>query len=135
MKISNFCSIILNTGEGLMTTFYNSAGQALAYTEDDEHIFLFSGEPVAVIYEDSIYSFTGKHLGWLDNGWIYDQKGQAAFMTEHSKSGPSRPTKQLSPLKSLRRLMPLKGLRALKPLKPLKSLSWSVLSSKDFFEN
>ena len=43
-------------------TFYDSSGKPVAYTEDGTHIYLFSGEPVAYLDNESVYSFSGKHL-------------------------------------------------------------------------
>ncbi len=113
--------------------FYNISGRPVAYTVDGTHIYLFNGEPVAYISDYSIYSFSGRHLGWFMNGWITDHSGNAAFFSDSAVSGPLKPLKQLKPLKSLRQLRPLKSLKQLAPLKPIQMLSWSNLSDEDFF--
>lgn len=46
--------------------FYNSNGEPIAYSEDLDTIYLFSGEPVAYFYSGAIYSFKGHHLGWYE---------------------------------------------------------------------
>jgi len=117
-----------------MITFYDRHGVPVAYSEDLETIYLFSGKPVAYFQNDSVYAFYGRHLGWFLNGWIRDHNGDAVYFTEIAQGGPLKPLKQLKPLKSLRLLRPLKSLRALKPLKPIKSFNWSSLSGKDFFQ-
>ena len=37
----------------------------MAYFDDDETMYLWSGEPVAYRDEDSLFGFNGSHLGWL----------------------------------------------------------------------
>lgn len=114
--------------------FYDFHGKATAYTEDDVHLYLFTGEPVAYFEGNAVYGYNGRQFGWFENGWIRDLKGHCVFFSENATgSGPVKPLKQLKPLKSLKQLRPLKALRELKHLKPLNSLSWSQLSGKQFF--
>lgn len=115
-------------------TFFDSNGKPIAYTEDGEHVFLFSGQPVAFISENSIYAFSGKHIGFLDKGWVRDHAGGAVLFSENAGGGgPMKPLKQLKPLKSLKQLKPLKGLKQLKPLKSMNSLGWSRIPGDKFF--
>jgi hypothetical protein len=114
-------------------TFYDGQGSPIAYTEDGEHIYLFSGEPVGYLTEGSVYSYGGGHLGRFENGWVRDNAGAAVFFTDSASGGPMRPLAQLKPLKSLKGLRPLKGLKAMRPLKAADSLSWSALSGGKFF--
>ena len=58
---------------------YDRYGKPTAFCDDDTHIFLFSGEPVAYFYGDTVYSFRGKLLGWFDSGWVRDLKGYCVF--------------------------------------------------------
>ena len=114
--------------------FYDRYGKPTAYTEDGEYIYLFTGEPVAYLYSDAVYGYSGRQFGWFQNGWVRDLNGNCAFFTENATGfGPLKPMKQLCPLKSLKQLRPLKGLRELKRLRPLDSLSWSALSGKQYF--
>lgn len=41
--------------------FYSKTGEPVAYSEDDEHLYLFSGAPVGYIIEDAVYAFNGTH--------------------------------------------------------------------------
>jgi hypothetical protein len=116
-----------------MATFYDQAGSPVAYTDDGKHIFLFSGQPVAYLHRDSVYSFDGQHLGWVRNGWIYDHNGCGVFFSDDSSGGPLKPFKQFKPFKSFKMLMPLKALRQLPPLKPLWSIYWSDIPVQKFF--
>ena len=115
-------------------TFYDSSGKAIAYSEDNENIYLYSGEPVAYLYNDIVYSYNGKQLGRFENGWIRDKTGRCVFFTENAQgSGPLKPMKQIKPLKGLKKLRPIKSLREIPSLKPLNSFSWSDLSGDQFF--
>ena len=50
-------------------TYFNSNGRPIAWVaEDNEAIYLFDGSPVAWVSGDSIYSYSGRYLGWLQNG-------------------------------------------------------------------
>jgi hypothetical protein len=113
--------------------FYDSNGNPIAYSDDDEHIYTFAGRPVAYIHDGSVYSFAGTHLGRLANGLIRDNDGHTVFFSEGACGGPLKPLRRLKPLKGLKQLKPLKGLRQLRPLKSLDSLSWSNLSGEHYF--
>lgn len=113
--------------------FYDNMGRPVAYTDDNGHIFMFEGQPVAYLHGNSVYSFRGQHLGWFSDGWIRDERGACVLFSGAASGGPLRPLKQLKPLKGLRQLMPLKGLRQLAPLRPLNSLGWSQILGTQFF--
>ena len=112
---------------------FDAEGAPVAYSEDGEHIFSFSGEPLAYIVGSSVYGFDGEHLGWFSEGQIRDHQGAVVTFTRGSRGGPLKPLTQLTPLKALRQLMPLKALRQLAPLRPIDSLAWSDLSAEQFF--
>ena len=116
-------------------TFYSSTGNPVAYCEDGEHIFLYSGKPVAYFYKNVVYGYNGKVYGWFENGWVRDLNGSCVFFTEDADgSGPLKPLKGLHPLKGLKELIPLKGLKELIPLKAMNNLEWSNLSGEQFFQ-
>ena len=116
------------------TIFYNKTGQPICYLsgKDDETIFLFNGTPVAYIYNKSVYSFKGKHLGWYENAWIYDKNGYCIFYTEHASGGPIKPVKRIAPVKSITRVVPIKSVKSIPPVRPIKRLQWG--DSDDFFD-
>lgn len=116
-------------------TFYNKNGKAIAYLSerDDETIYLFNGTPVAYIYDCCVYSFKGKHIGWYENGWIYDNNGYCVFFTQNATGGPVKPVKSVMPVRSTTRVKPIKSVKAIKPVKPIKRLSWNY-NSDNFFE-
>ena len=115
-------------------TFYNSEGRAVAYTEDNEHIYLFNGIPVGYFWGDLIYSFGGKQLGRFENGWIRDKKGLCVFFTENAQgSGPIRPVKHVRPVKGVKRIKPIKGIRQIASVKAANLMGWSSISGERFF--
>ena len=115
-------------------TFYDSTGRAVAYTEDNENIYLYSGTPVAYLYGNLVYNYKGTQLGIFENGWIRDKRGNCAFFTDVARgSGPIKPIKQVKPVKGLKQLRPIKGIRHIPVVKAIASLSWSSLSDERFF--
>lgn len=113
--------------------FYDSSGSPVAYCEDREHIFLFSGEPVAFLDNNAVYSFSGEHLGWFEDGWIRDKSGHCVFFTSDATGGPVKPAKHVKPVKGVKHVKPVKGVKHVKSVKAVKSLSWSPLSGEQFF--
>ena len=105
-------------------TFYNKHGTPVAYVDDGKHIFLFKGSAVGYIDNDSIFSYSGKHLGRYGNGWIRDNSGRCVFFTEDATGGPMKPMKSMKPMK---------GMKSMKPMRPMSSSGWSELSGEQFF--
>lgn len=111
-------------------TFYNTQGRAIAYLYEEEYVYLYSGKPVAYAYGESLYSYSGKHLGtFTKDGWIRDNQGKCVFFTAEATGGPVKPVKSVKPVKGVR---PVKSVRSVRPARPVKSLSWSQLSSDSF---
>ncbi len=113
--------------------FYNESGEPIAYS-DDAHIFLFDGRPAAYFHNDSIYTFSGNHLGWSTDGWIMDNEGLRVFFTDEATGGPFQPFKKLKPMKKFKKILPWKRAIKRSPFRPFIKNSWSELSSEDFFE-
>jgi hypothetical protein len=114
-------------------TYYDAHGAPIAYTEDGDAIFLFSGEPVGYHDGDSVYSYGGKHLGWFEDGLIRDNEGHVAFFTEGAVGGPIKPIKQIKPIKGIKQIKPIRGIKQIKPIRAINSLSWSPVSGAWFF--
>lgn len=113
--------------------FYSSSGAPIAYSDDGEHIYLFSGKPVAYFSGTAVYTFSGKHIGWIDNGWIRDLNGYAVFFTSAARGGPVKPVRQIKPAKGVKNVRPVKGVRQVTSVKPVWALSWSRLSGEIYF--
>ena len=106
--------------------FYDRSGTAIAYCEDGEHIFDWGGRPSAFLYNDNIYSFSGKHMGWFLNGMVRDHSGNVALFTAEAQGGPAKPAKRAKPAKGAKNAKPAKGAKQAAPAKPAMSSSWSV---------
>jgi hypothetical protein len=118
-------------------TFYNHKGRPVAWISDNQDypsIFLFDGTPVAWISEDAIYDYSGKYLGWLQDGWARDRSGAAVFFTGEATGGPAKPARQARPARGARAARPARGAREARPVRPARSMSWSILSAESFFD-
>lgn len=113
--------------------FYNRTGRPIAHTENSTDIYLYTGELVAYLEDDSVYACSGKHLGWFIDGWILDHDGKHVFFSDIATGGPARPTRQASPGKAVRRNRPVKGTREPKPTYPERNPGWSHHASEEFF--
>lgn len=115
-------------------TFYDRSGKPVAYTEDDVHIFLYSGYPVGYFYDGSVYSYSGRHLGTLRTGWIRDHAGACVFFTDEAmENGLAFPPKHVKPPKLLKKPKPAKGRREAPPPRAEDAAEWSPSSSETFF--
>lgn len=115
-------------------TFYDRNGIPIAYTDDDCHIFYFSGEAVGYIHNDSIYGYHGKHLGFYETGWVRDHSGACVFFTETASGlGPVKPVKGIKPIKSVKSIKQIKSVKQIRPVRPVRQLFWSNLSGRQFF--
>jgi hypothetical protein len=114
-------------------TFYNKTGQPYCYCQDDEHLYTFGGQPIAYLHDQSVYSFSERHLGWFINGWIYDSSGHPLLFSEHAIGGPGKPGRAGRPGKAGRVGRPGKGGRAGRPGRPGLSGSWSSNTAEAFF--
>lgn len=111
--------------------FYDSLGQAVAYVAADQDltVYLWTGEPVAYLNDDSLFGFNGKHMGWLKDGAIYDHDGYiVAAVAEWFKEVVTTP-----PAKSFKQFKPFKSFKEFKPFKPFFLLTWSELHGRVFF--
>lgn len=83
---------------------FEMSGAAVAYVAGDgESIYLWSGEAAAYLKEDSVYSYSGKHLGYFNDGWIRDDRGEAVVFTDASTGGPVRPVRQVHEVRGVRK--------------------------------
>ena len=71
----------------MQKTLFSRNGDAVAYLMDDfrQTIYLWSGFPVAYLYEDRhIYGLNGRHLGWFIAEVLYDHDGKRIGFTSGS---------------------------------------------------
>ena len=117
-------------------TFYNQQGRAIAWVGDNQDymsVFLYDGSPVAWISNESVYAYSGRHLGFIQDGWVRDHNGHAVFFTDDASGGPAKPARQARPARGSRGARPARGARQARPAKAARITSWSPLSDESFF--
>jgi 4-fold beta-flower domain-containing protein len=122
--------VVPSSANGDDMDFYDSRARAVAYIAGDSDltIYLWTGEPVAYLDEDSVYGFNGKHLGWLKSGAIYDHDGNLVAAFANRFKG----TVATPPAKSFKQFRPFKSFKEFKPFKPFFGLSWSDTPARIF---
>jgi hypothetical protein len=114
---------------GNTTDYFDSRGAAVDYFDDDETLYLWSGEPVAYMDEDNVFGFNGKHLGWRKDGVIYDHDGcVVAAIASRLKTPVAAP-----PIKAFKDFKPFKAFKEFKPFKPFFGTAWSENPARSFF--
>lgn len=113
--------------------FHTRAGDACCYVVDGTHLYLWDGSPSAYIVEGRVYSFTGRQLGWFENGWLYDRSNRPALYSADARGGPVKPVRKVKPVKSVRQVRPIKSVRQVALVRPVRSLSWSPISDPAYF--
>jgi len=112
---------------------YELSGFPVAYSDDGVHLFLYSGQAIAYFVGDSLYAFSGRHLGWRHRGWIIDHDGNCVLFSEQAEQGPQKFMAQDYRKKPYARPIPEKTLRQFEPLRPKPSLKWSRRPLQKFF--
>jgi hypothetical protein len=113
--------------------FFDRSGNAICYSPDGEHIYLWNGEPVGYFSDNKIYAFSGKLIGWIENGWLLDRSNRPALFSSSATGGPVKPVRKVKPVKSVRRVRPVKSVRQVAHVRPVKSLNWSQCCNGLFF--
>ena len=109
--------------------FWDGAGQVVARKdEDDDVIFLWTGEPVAIVDDESVFAFDGRHLGWFLDGWIRDHAGDCVYFTDDASGGARRPHRRPRPARGARRPRPRRLARQARPARSARTTRWSELS-------
>lgn len=109
--------------------FWDSTGHVVAHKDDnDDVIFLWSGEPVAIVDDESVFAFDGRHLGWFLDGWIRDHAGDCVYFTDEACGGARRPRRCRRPARGARRPRPRRLARQPRPARPARTIEWSRLS-------
>jgi hypothetical protein len=112
--------------ETRMFEFYDRRGNAVAYSDDNEHIYSWDGRPIAFISgREYVYAFSGNFLGWLNDGWIRDVNGDAMLFTQAAIGGPQKPMLNFQSFKGFKQFLPFKGFKDIVPFKPSFSMRWS----------
>ncbi|HYE46204.1 MAG TPA: hypothetical protein VEA44_10580 [Caulobacter sp.] len=113
--------------------FYSRTGAAVCYLDDGEHIYLWDGRPAGYIAEGKVWAFSGRLLGWFEDGWLYDRKNKPALFSESAAGGPIKPVRKVKPVKGVKRVKPVKGVRQVAHVRPVRSLTWSPVADANYF--
>lgn len=94
-------------------TVWDRRSVATAYiaAADDNTIYLWTGEPVAYLLDDHVYGFNGRHLGWYQDGIIWDYEAVSVGFTRQAPyvaqtSEPPKAAKQPRPARLPREAAP-----------------------------
>ncbi|HEX7966116.1 MAG TPA: hypothetical protein VF651_10395 [Gammaproteobacteria bacterium] len=115
----------------MQIVFYDQSGQAIAYSDDEVHIFLFTGEAVAYMDADAVYSYRGVLLGWFERGWLRDKDGRCVAFSENPATGPQRPLRRQKPEIAPKQPVPVREHQDTRALRPIHSNAWSRQSALD----
>lgn len=120
IAIIMFASLIAKAQQ---TTIFNQDGYATHYIDQKSHqIFTFSGEPVAILVEENLYSAKGEHLGWYVDGVIRDHDGNISGFVKGAVYVISL---HLEPLKGPQQYTFFSGSHTYPPSKPYFNNTWS----------
>jgi hypothetical protein len=118
----------------MATDLWDCHGQAIAYIDDDrQSIFLRDGTPVAWLSENGVYTYRGKLLGWLWEGWIFGRDGKCVLFTERSQPGAPKPFRQIPEDRADQGLCPSRDSRETPQKRRQRSDVWSSQSARLFF--
>ena len=122
-------------------SLYDKTGHAKVYAEVREEFsgiditfYLWNGSPVAYIPNKrdraSIYNFRGKHLGWANKGFFYDNDGYIICAMEDKLNIVTQAEKA----KFAKIARPNKNVKEPAPARPVFKHEWSSISLEDFFQ-
>lgn len=109
---------------------YDSEGNSVAYIvpDDENTIYLWTGEPIAYLDDEHIYGFNGKHLGWLEDGVIWDHKGERVGFD----NGSLPVFAKFEPFKSFKQFKPFRAFKVFAPFKPIKSTHIAAIPLRSY---
>ena len=100
------------TGE---ITLFDQEGRPVAYIDFTEEpvIYLWNGHAVAYLSDQHIYGFSGRHLGWFEDGTVINHQGEKIGFTKRkcpgmTKAEPAKMDKLIQKIKSIKEMAPLR---------------------------
>ena len=85
---------------------------------------------MAYLDNENLYGFNGKHLGWYENGIIWNHNGEKCGFNKESLPVFAK----FEPFKSFKKFKPFKSFKEFAPFKPFKSSSISKMNFADFLK-
>jgi len=118
----------------MITDLWDKHGHAVAYVDEDkESIYMRDGTPVAWLSESGVYTYGGKFLGWLYEGWIFGLDGKCVLFTERAQPGPVKPFRQTAEDRGDQGVRPSRASRSAAGRRPGRSPMWSSTDAQAFF--
>lgn len=113
--------------------FYDRTGQPVASKDAaSDVIYAWSGKPVAILDDESLFGFDGRHVGWFMDGWVRDHHGDCMYFTDGAIGGPARPpTVAPKRAQGAREAPPAHEPMHRRPLRPARTLVWSNVAIFD----
>lgn len=118
----------------MQETLFDKTGNPVAYLDfnDDNTIYLWNGKPSAYLdSENRVYGFNGKHLGWYEQGIIWNLNGERNGFNKSSLSVYAKN----EPYKSYKNYKPYKSYKQYAKYKPYYKVSTSNESLSQFLMN
>lgn len=113
-------------------TLYDPDGNAIAYIDynDENTIYIWEGSPVAYLDEENrIYGFNGKHLGWFEDGIVWNLTGDRIGFNKQTVPVFAK----FEPFKAFKKFKPFKSYKEYAKYKPYKKITRSNISLSQFF--
>ena len=118
----------------MITDLWDKHGHAVAYVDEDKmSIYMRDGTPVAWLSDSGVYTFAGKFLGWLYEGWIFGRDGKCVLFTERAQPGPVKPFRLPAEDRADQLVRPPHGTREAAGRRPGRSFMWSSGDALAFF--
>ena len=120
-------------------SLYDFWGNPVAYisAEPDSPIYIWDGLPLAYLEKNgtyyNVYGFNGKHLGWFENGVIWDHKGRKVGFVKGAPNTHVITRAELE--KGSKKPKPEKMEKEPEPVKPSTQHIWSNVTLTSFLYN
>lgn len=108
-----------------MIEFYDRSGQAAAFCERSTELYLWDGRAAAFIHDDAVFAYSGRFIGWIENGWMADREGHRLLFEFDAVGGPAKPPRGPRSAPGHRGAKPPRGPREDAPPRKPFSAYWS----------
>ena len=108
-----------------MITIHGRHGEVLAWLRDDQIISLAGGH-LAFVHNANVYTYSGKHLGTLDRGFLRDHSGGCVAYVKGASGGPITPIPKIPPIPPIPKIAPIRPIPSIPPTKPIPKLQWGL---------
>ena len=110
-----------------MDALYQSTGAVYAWLDQSSgRILDLRGQNLAFVDGDSVYAWSGQHIGWWGDGHIRDHSGAVAVFTAGAtKLGVVPPVKAVKPVQPVKSVVPVRPVKSVKPVRPIRQLTWA----------